>query len=163
MEHLFKDFGKVFIRTPIYSYGSLFNENKETKNLDDLVRLRINDPVFLEALYWSSPQLLEVVSKFKEGGIKGAKEKKLMHTLKKYAIRAATRCTPYGIYAGTAIAGIGIQQQHSNNTRERKVRIDMGFLQTLRAAIESDPAVYPHLWYSVNNSLYSIPGQYRFM
>jgi len=163
MDHLFRNFGKVFIRTPIYSYGSLFNEDKETKNLDDLVRLRINDPVFLEALYWSSPQLLEAVLKFREGVIKGAKEKKLMHTLKKYAIRAATRCTPYGIYAGTAIAGIGIQQEHLNNTRERKVRIDMGFLQTLKAAIESNPAIYPYLLYSVNNSLYRIPGQYRFV
>jgi thiopeptide-type bacteriocin biosynthesis protein len=86
-----------------------------------------------------------------------------MHTLKKYAIRAATRCTPYGIYAGTAIADIGMQQGNANNARERKVRIDVGFLQTLKAAIERDPAIYPHLWYSVNNSLYRIPGQYRFL
>lgn len=163
MDHLFKNFGKVFIRTPIYSYGSLFNEDKETKNLDDLVHLLITDPVFLEALYWSSPQLLEAVLKFREGDIKGAKEKKLMHTLKKYAIRAATRCTPYGMYAGTSIADIGFKQKHPNNTRERKVRIDMEFLQSLKAAIESDPAIYPHLLYSVNNSLYRIPGQFRFM
>jgi hypothetical protein len=163
MEHLFKDFGKVFIRTPIYSYASLFNEDGGTRNLDDLVRLRINDPVFLEALYWSSPQLVEAVSKFKEGGIKGAKEKKLMQTLKKYLIRASTRCTPYGIYAGTGIADIGIEQEDQKPAMERKVRIDMGFMQSLKSAIESDPGVYPHLFYTLNNSLYPIPGQYRFM
>jgi hypothetical protein len=66
MDELFKDFGKVFLRTPIYSYTSLFDDNNATKNLEDLVRLRIGDPVFLEALYWSSPQLFEAVLKFKE-------------------------------------------------------------------------------------------------
>ncbi|HXS56128.1 MAG TPA: lantibiotic dehydratase [Hanamia sp.] len=159
---LFKDYGKVFIRTPLYSYLSLFDENG-TKNLDDLVRLRLHDPVFMEALYWSSPQLFESVLRFKEGVLKVAKEKKLFHTLKKYLIRASTRCTPYGIYAGIGIADIGLMQENQNHVMERKVRIDMGLLQTLKCAIESDPAIYPHLLYSVNNSLYSIPGQYRFM
>ena len=163
MKDLFKNFGKVFIRTPVYSYRSLFNENNETKNLDDLVLLRINDPVFIEALYWSSPQLFEAVLKFKEGCLNPAKEKKLMNTLKKYAIRAASRCTPYGIFAGTAIAEIGNKHVPKKNVMERKVRIDMGLLQSIKAVIESDPAIYPHLFYSVNNSLYSIPGQYRFM
>lgn len=163
MKELFKDYGKVFVRTPIYSYTSLFGDNNETKNLNDLVLLRLNDPVFLEALYWSSPQLFEAVLKFKEGDIKATKEKKLMQTLKKYLIRASTRCTPYGIYAGTGIADIGIQQENQNHSMERKVRLDMGLMQTLKSAIESDEAIYTHLFYSVNNSLYSIPGQYRFM
>jgi lantibiotic biosynthesis protein len=163
MEKLFKDYGKIFVRTPMYSYTSLFNAPDETKNLDDLVHLRLNDAVFLEALYWSSPQLFEAVLKFKEGGVKGAREKKLMQTLKKYIIRASTRCTPYGIYAGTGIIDIGVHQENQNSEMERKVRIDMGFLQSLKSAIESDSAVYPHLYYSLNNSLYRIPGQYRFM
>jgi lantibiotic biosynthesis protein len=163
MDELFRDFEKVFVRTPLYSFSSLFADNDRTINLDHLVRLRLNDPVFLEALYWSSPQLFEAVLKFKEGGIKASKEKKLMQTLKKYLIRASTRCTPYGIYAGTGIADIGIKQENQNDSTERKVRIDMGFMQTLKSAIESDEAIYPHLLYSINNSLYSIPGQYRFM
>jgi lantibiotic biosynthesis protein len=163
MQKLFKDYGKIFVRTPMYSYTSLFTAPNETKNLDDLVHFRLHDPVFLEALYWSSPQLFEAVLKFKEGEVKGVREEKLMQTLKKYLIRASTRCTPYGIYAGTAITDIGIQQENQNSAMERKVRIDMGFLQSLKSAIESDPAVYPHLFYSLNNSLYRIPGQYRFI
>jgi thiopeptide-type bacteriocin biosynthesis protein len=162
MEEVFEDYGKAFIRTPIYSYASLFNADHKTKNLDELVHLRLNDPVFMEALYWSSPQLFEAVLKFRKDGLKGAKEKKLLATLKKYLIRASTRCTPYGIYAATAIADIGIKQEVGNVT-ERKVRIDMGFTQTLKSVIESDAAIYPHLFYSINNSLYPIPGQYRFI
>lgn len=163
MNELFKDHAKVFIRTPLYSYQSLFDDNNGTKNLDDLVLLRLSDPVFMEALYWSSPRLFEAVLKFKEGGVKGAKEKKLLQTLKKYLIRASTRCTPYGIYAGTGIADIGIQHENQKRRMERKVRIDIGLMQNLKSVIESDEAVYPHLFYSINNSLYNIPGQYRFM
>jgi hypothetical protein len=75
MGKLFNDFGKVFLRTPLYPYHTLFSKNHLTKNVEDIVRVRIQDPVFLEALYWSSPQLLEAVLKFKEGGMKGAKKR----------------------------------------------------------------------------------------
>ncbi|HEY5371759.1 MAG TPA: lantibiotic dehydratase [Hanamia sp.] len=162
MEDLFKDFGKVIIRSPFYSYVDLFDQNNETRDLEDLVCLRLKDPVFLEALYWSSPQLYNAALKFKEGSVKGPKENKLMQTLKKYFIRASTRCTPYGIYASTGIATPGSHGVDQKREMERKVRIDMGLLQNIKSHIESDPGIYPYLLYSINNSLYSIPGQYRF-
>ncbi|MEO6839031.1 MAG: lantibiotic dehydratase, partial [Ginsengibacter sp.] len=162
MEQIFKDFGKVIVRTPLYSYLSLFEKNNETKDLEDLVLFKLNDPVFLEALYWSSPQLFYAALKFKEGGIKGPKENKLMQTLKKYLMRASTRCTPYGIYASTGIATPGSPELNQKRKIERKVRIDMGLLQNIKSQIEGDPEIYPNLLYSINNSLYSIPGQYRF-
>ena len=162
MEELFRDFGKAIIRTPLYSYVTLFDQNEETRDLEDIVRLKLKDPVFLEALYWSSPQLFYAALKFKEGGIKGSKENKLMQTLKKYLIRASTRCTPYGIYASTGIATHGSHSANQKREMERKVRIDMGLLQNIKSLIESDPGIYPYLFYSVNNSLYHIPNQYRF-
>lgn len=162
MEDSFKDFGKVIIRTPLYSYVELFEKNNETRDLEDFVRSKLKDPVFLEALYWSSPQLFNAASKFKEGSVKGPKENKLMQTLKKYLIRASTRCTPYGIYASTGIATPGSHGVNKKREMERKVRIDMGLLQNIKSQIESDPGIYPYLLYSINNSLYNIPGQYRF-
>lgn len=162
MEELFEDFGKVIIRTPLYPYLDLFEQNNETRDLEGLVRSRLEDPVFLEALYWSSPQLFNAALKLKEGSIKGPKENKLLQTLKKYLIRASTRCTPYGIYASTGIATPGSHEVNQKRDMERKVRIDMGLLQNIKSHIESDHGIYPHLLYSINNSLYSIPGQYRF-
>ena len=162
MEEIFKDFSKVIIRTPLYSYVELYDQKYDTRDLEELVHIKLEDPVFLEALYWSSPQLFSAALKFKEGNIKGPKEIKLMQTLKKYLIRASTRCTPYGIYASTGIATQGNQQANQKREIERKVRIDMGLLQNIKSQIESDPAIYPHLQYSINNSLYCIPGQYRF-
>jgi len=59
MNELFKDHAKVFIRTPLYSYQSLFDDNNETKSLDDPVRLGIQDSVFMEALYWTQQRLIK--------------------------------------------------------------------------------------------------------
>ncbi len=159
----FKDFGKIIIRRPLYSYLTLFNQDNETKNLEELVHCRLNDPVFMEGLYWSSPQLYNAVLKYKEDNFKSSKANKLMSTLKKYLIRASTRCTPYGIYAGSAIANIGNHELLSGAGMERKVRIDVGLLQQIKNTLEVDPLVWPHLRYSVNNSLFVIPGQYRFI
>ena len=75
MNELFKDYAKVFICTPLYSYQSLFDDNNETKSLDDLILLRIQDSVFMEALYWSSPQLFEAVLKFKKEASKEPNKK----------------------------------------------------------------------------------------
>ncbi len=163
MEEALEDFGKVIIRTPLYSYRSLFEPEGSTKNLDDLVLARLNDPVFWEGLYWSSPQLFKQVIKLREGGLREPKKNKLMYTLKKYLVRASTRCTPYGIYAGTGITDIDAKRSKREPTMERKVRIDMALMQNIKSRIESDPEIYPHLLYAINNSLYSIPGQYRFM
>src|SRR5690606_39268452 len=162
-EALFNDYGKIINRTPLYSYLRLFGLNNETKNLDELVRHHLDDPAFLEGIYWSSPQLFQRVIRFKKGDIKGLKEIKLIQTLKKYLIRASTRCTPYGIYAGSSIADIGIEGVHSDEIMERKVRIDMGLLQQIKCRIESDSGVWPYLRYAINNSLYSVHHQYRFM
>lgn len=162
MEEIFRDFRKVIVRTPLYSYLGLLDENNDTRDLEELVHLKLEDPVFLEALYWSSPQMFNAALKVKEGITRGAKENKLLQTLKKYLIRASTRCTPYGIFASTGIATPGSQQANQKREIIRKVRIDMGLLQNMKSQIELDESIYPHLLYSINNSLYSIPGQYRF-
>ena len=49
-DRLFKDYGKVVIRTPLYSFSSLFGDNNETRNLDKTVRCYLNDRAFMEGL-----------------------------------------------------------------------------------------------------------------
>jgi thiopeptide-type bacteriocin biosynthesis protein len=158
-----KDFGKVIIRTPLYSYQRLFNPEGKTLELDDVVLQLLEDPVFIESIYWSSPQLHQTVLDFKNGETSSSKKSKLLDTLKKYAIRASTRCTPYGIYAGCAVAEIGINEKSTSEIKERIVRIDIGLLQQIIRQLETDNAIWPHLCYHINNSLYSLPNHYRFL
>ena len=175
-EVLFKDFGKVVVRSPLYSYRRLFDGQDKTLDPDAVVLEMLDDPVFLEGLYWSSPQLYQTVLEFKQGNARASRQNKLMHTLKKYAIRASTRCTPFGVYAGCAVAGIGEcvdsgsgdsgsgdSGATGDRSGVRKVRIDMGMLQQLIKQMESDPTLWVHLRYQLNNSCYSLSGQYRFI
>lgn len=162
-EGSFKDHGKIVVRTPLYSYKRLFDQQNRTLDLDKVVFNMLEDPVFVEGLYWSSPQLYETVLEFKNGKVDTSRQHKLMHTLKKYAIRATTRSTPYGIYAGCALAAINGHEDLVEKSSERKVRIDMGLLQQIIKKVEGHPALRVHLQYQVNNSLYQIAGQYRFI
>jgi thiopeptide-type bacteriocin biosynthesis protein len=159
----FKDYGKVIVRTSLYSYQRLFDQQSSTLDLDKVVLAMLEDPVFVEGLYWSSPQLHETVLEFKNGNLDTFRQHKLMHTLKKYAIRASTRSTPYGIYAGCSLVDMDSRAELADKTSKRKVRIDMGLLQQIIKKIEKHPALWGHLRYQVNNSLYHIAGQYRFI
>ncbi|MGN6603510.1 MAG: lantibiotic dehydratase [Ginsengibacter sp.] len=161
MEELITDFGRALARTPLYSARQLFAADGSTHNLEFLVRDRLNDPVFLEAIYWSSPQLFQRVQKLKEGKLSKEKEQNLLHTLKKYLVRAHSRSTPYGILAGTGIVSIH-EESEGEDKAERVVRVDSGLLQNILHRIETDAEIYPHLKYSINDTLYRIPGQFRF-
>lgn len=72
------------IRTPIYP-------------IDDIKSLDFNRPSFAEAIYLASDSLYE-----------DAYEKKLLNentllSLTRYYLRACTRCTPYGNFAGCVL------------------------------------------------------------
>ena len=163
-ETIYQDFGKVIIRSPLYSYQRLFRSEGKTINLDDLVSELLEDPVFIEGIYWSSPQLHQTVLDFKNGIVSPLKKTRLLMTLKKYALRASTRCTPYGIYAGCNVASIGINDKSSiEEIKVRIVRIDVGLLQQIVRHIEADNEIWPHLHYHINNSWYPLPNQYRFL
>ena len=156
-----RDFRKVLIRTPLYSWHHLFNADGSTTDLHLLVHKYLDEPVFLEAIYWSSPLLFERVQKLKQGRLTREKEKHLLNTLKKYIIRAHTRSTPYGIFAGTGISSIG-ELTIAKAKMERVVLVDSGLLQNIIRRIETDADIYPHLKYHLNDTLYRIPGQFRF-
>ena len=162
MEEIFSSFGKALVRTPLYPWQKLFRSDESTHSLESLVRRGLKDAVFLEALYWSSPQLYERVEGWKAGLLRGEKEKNLFHTLMKYLIRAHTRPTPYGIFAGTCLVVIDEKRKATPGKMSRKVRADSGLLQNIVHSIEADPMVFPRLRYSLNNTIYRIPGQFRF-
>jgi len=162
-ETIYNDFGKVIIRSPLYSYQRLFQPEGGTADLDEIVLELLEDPVFMEGIYWSSPRLHQTVLDFKNGIVSPSKKNRLLMTLKKYALRASTRCTPYGIYAGCNIADIGSNEKSSTAVKVRMVRIDVGLLQQIVRHIEADEAIWPHLHYHINNSWYPLPNQYRFL
>lgn len=158
----YKTFNKYVIRKPLFSYDLLFNSASETKDIEHVLRELIEDNVFTTSLYWSSPDLYETVIKYKNNNLKESKRERLFHTLKKYVIRACTRCTPYGTLAGVALRDILFNDDESSKSLLRKARIDMEFLAEIKFNIESNKNIKRNLRYKINNTVSTIPHQYRY-
>ncbi|MEG0928890.1 lantibiotic dehydratase [Chryseobacterium sp.] len=157
----YETYNKYVIRKPLFSYDILFNNN-ETKNINDVVADLIYDDAFVTSIYWSSPDLYETIIHYREKTLKEDKVTKLLHTLKKYVIRASTRCTPYGTMAGVALNHINNTNPPSPEKLLRKARIDMDFLSELIDHIENNEDLKKNLRYKVNNTIAKIPGQFRY-
>lgn len=157
----YETYDKYVIRKPLFSYDILFNDKEETKNIEDVVTKLIDNDDFVSSIYWSSPDLYELIISYRKSQLKEDKIPKLLHTLKKYVIRSSTRCTPYGTMAGVALQHIG--NTISAEPIARKARIDMDFLAEIKTHIENNEDIRKELKYKVNNTLAKIPGQYRYL
>lgn len=159
MKH--ETYSKYLLRKPLYSSQILFN-NGETKNLEIVVEELIKDEGFVTSIYWSSPELYNLVLSFKKGTLNKERVPKLIDTLKKYALRITTRSTPYGTMAGVALKNIKNADPGSQNSICRKARIDMDFLHDLKSSIENNPEIRKKLFYKINNTAFEIGDYYRY-
>ena len=58
----------------------------------------LEDASFEEALYLASPELMNVLKNYQN--LHDNKKFKLERTVLKYLVRAASRCTPFGLFSG---------------------------------------------------------------
>ena len=157
----YETYNRYILRKPLYSYDILFN-NRETRDIEDVVDSLIQDDTFITSIYWSSPDLYHTIIQYREKTLKPDRIPKLIHTLKKYAIRSSTRCTPYGTMAGIALKHLGQDDQEETILPSRKTRIDMDFLREFKSHIENNEKIRKNLKYKVNNTLFKTSGQYRY-
>lgn len=158
-ENSFKNYHRYIIRKPSFSYDILFLGKNKTKPLDEVVLNALEDPLFTTSIFWSSPDLYRTIQLYKAGNLKKSKEEKLFRTLKKYVLRASTRATPYGTFAGL---GIGYFDKDDQENNRRVARIDLAFLDEIKKNIGNDVKIIPWLKYTINSSVYRIADQYRF-
>lgn len=159
---MFDNFEKVLFRNPIFPISTLFDENGETKNLDSFAKEFLKNEVFLEAVFWSSPTFYKILLNFKKGEIKDKKKQyRILNSLKKYIIRSATRPTPFGTFAGVSLASIHATSQDTYS--KRKLRLDISILSKIKASIETHPEFSQFLNFQINNTLYEVNLEYRFL
>lgn len=159
--NFYEPYDKYVIRKPLFSYNILFNSDNITLGLDEIVTKMLDNKEFVTSIYWSSPDLYEMILCYKNKTLKTEKTTKLFSSLKKYAIRSSTRCTPYGTFAGSAVRSINTSQNISTKLI-RTVSVDMDFLNKLIIHIQNNQSLRTKLNYKVNNTLFSVAGQFRF-
>lgn len=159
---MFDNFEKVLHRIPIFPLNTLFDRNGETTDLDNLAREFLNNKIFLEAVFWSSPTFYQILLDFREGKITDEKKKrKVVNTLKKYIIRSTTRPTPYGTFAGVSLSSVDTTSQDAYS--KRKLRLDISILRKIKTSIETHPKLSSYLNFQINNTLYEVNEEYRFL
>jgi thiopeptide-type bacteriocin biosynthesis protein len=102
-------------------------------NDDDLItqlRVLCADPQFREALFLSSPDLVEQTQRWDE--LTPARAQQLAGTIYKYVSRTTTRCAPFGTFAGYSIGRIGPLTDFSafsDTARQRQVELSPAWLR----------------------------------
>lgn len=127
----------------------------------------LQDPLFMEALYLASPVLYAACKKMVDGEQPDARSyKKMQQAVVKYFTRMYSRCTPFGLFSGCAVANwkdgdTDIVIDH--RFFRRHTRFDMHYLCALAQFVAGSPGIREQLKFSVNTSLYTIGDEVRFI
>ena len=122
------------------------------------------EPGFREAIFVASPSLESAIDSWRKDP-DGDRGQRAEAALVAYLMRAASRPTPFGLFAGCTTGRIGETTRlpvPGRSGLRRHTRLDMDYLWTLAQAIEADPALRAGLRYRPNSGLYEIGGRLLF-
>lgn len=158
MLHAYQFHPQLILRTPSRPFDGHIGEHTIAGLLHDLP--------FLEALYLASPVLWAECQKWQRGELTDARRlDKLRRSLTRYYVRATTRCTPFGLFAGCAPVAWGAASQVvlAPARSARHTRLDMHYLCALAQHLAGHPALRPRLRYWPNTSLYAAGEEFRYV
>jgi lantibiotic biosynthesis protein len=155
--------GFFVLRTPLLPFDELaaWAEGAHDRaELERRLREAYERPELQEALHLASPQLCERLDAW---GSDHAR--KWLPGLVSYFARAASRPTPFGLFAGCSLGEIGERTCLELDKRARygrHTRLDMDYLTALVRALEADGNIRPCLSFRPNSSLYRVGGRVRY-
>lgn len=154
---------KYCLRTPILSinfHESIFTQNKPLRNIWE-------NKILKEAIYLASPYVYKKLCNSFVKNINTSSEKRsLSNTLLKYAIRASTRCTPFGLFAGISIGSFNKNSKIELAPIEQHQRItkyDTNYISSLLNSFLTNPVIKNQLLFFPNSTLYKVANQYRYI
>lgn len=145
-------FDRYIMRTPLLSFDVL----RTIKTQEQLLTF-FRQPVMLEAIYLASPALHEAL-------LKNNPDDKLIASLMKYLQRAATRCTPFGLFAACSVVPAGEKNNPGlfNFNQKRHTRPDMNYLCALAQHFAVNPLIRSELTFYPNTSIYRTGDKIRY-
>lgn len=157
------------LRMPVVSVENLLSLNKDLKEkpLEICMKEIFSQPFYQEAIYMASPELFQEFQKWQDDTLTNEKEvSKLATSLYKYYVRMCTRCTPYGLFAGSALGNISEKSTEISFDKFQKYhqhsRLDMNYVAELTEYVANLPVVKSQLKYYLNSSLYKVGNAYRY-
>jgi thiopeptide-type bacteriocin biosynthesis protein len=109
-------------------------------------------PGFAAALAHASPDLAGRATAAIDGAVSQTDTRRMVVAVMRYLLRAATRATPYGLFAGVAAATASRAGGIRLGTAHRPVaRLQAPWLAAVLDDLETDPRLRPHLVLRANN------------
>lgn len=144
------------IRTPRKSFSTL-------KDLFDCnIEASFCKTDIQDAIYLASPELFEKLMKF--SSLENKEQEKVKKSFIKYISRMATRCIPFGLFAGCSIGKI---EEKTNLIVSQKIirhtRLDVNYFLSLSQYLSDIPKIKFKLKYYPNDSLYIVGNEYRYI
>lgn len=153
----------LVLRQPLFSHRRLFQSENQTYDLKDLVSAFLRDRNFLYALFWSSPTFFQTVEKFRNND-PDINSKKIEQAVAKYVLRAVTRPTPYGAFAGAGQIGAGLKKSfYGIQKSSLSASPDAQLMEDLKNSIVADNSFKSILNYGLNNTIYIKNNEFRFL
>jgi hypothetical protein len=161
-----RPFSSHVLRTPLLplSFYTKIMEKEAVISVFDLLQ----DPLVYEALQLASPELILLVEKYWENpqSFSNKKTTALAFSVLKYCARMASRCTPFGLFAGCTVGKIyqttNIVMGHKE-LFQRHTQLDMQFWIALLQELAKQEEVRNTLNYKPNTSLYEVGAFYRYV
>jgi thiopeptide-type bacteriocin biosynthesis protein len=124
----------------------------------------LDDPVVREAVFVASPDLSEAIEVWRRepASLKGQRAEE---ALVRYLSRMASRCTPFGLFAGCSVGRIGEANRLELGERgsyRRHARLDMDYLTSLTEALGRKEEVRRQVGLRPNPTLYRLGQRYRY-
>ncbi|MCL2727034.1 MAG: lantibiotic dehydratase family protein [Bacteroidales bacterium] len=162
----YNPFFSYLFRSPYFPINQLTGWLEKLDNFPDYIREILERPDIQEALYLASPVLYEEIFKYLGDRLKPKDKEKFFFSVLKYLSRMATRCTPFGLFAGCSVGQVAesahielpVSEQYSRHTR-----LDMNYLCALAQDIAKSGKLRYRLRYYPNNSSYVVGDQLRYV
>ena len=159
----YKSFENFVLRTPLLPLDFYLKLTENDILTDKEIKEAFRSPIIREAIFLASPSLYKEIIKWTETD---EENEKLKYALLKYLTRMASRCTPFGLFAGCCIGGFGektsirLKGPFENG---RHTRFDMNFLVALSQDLARDAIVKKNLLFYPNTSIYRVGNEYRYI